>query len=195
MDFKNWMLLFSVIAVIGFFSYSIYNSPYIEEKIENTFPSPTQTNNIVLDKPSDWSEYTGETIKFNHPREWQPEERTPFGGLIVEDVVLNIPESTDNNISYSVTPFDLVKPDDVVKEEDIMINERKWTKWVRKGSDYVSYDLYTKDKLGVSDANSFGIHVTLEEENEKIEKDLVILASTIEFNSTESAQISPGITE
>src|SRR3990167_7723633 len=108
MDFKNWLLLLSVLGIIGFSSYYIYNTPYIEEKIEKSFPTVTTkvAGNTIKERPSDWKEYSGETIKFYHPDEWKPIEREPFGGATVEDIVLNIPEATDNSISYSVTAFD-----------------------------------------------------------------------------------------
>lgn len=198
MDFRNWLLLLTVIGIVGFSSYYIYNSPYVEEKIEKAFPSPTETvKNLVLVQPSDWAEYTGQKIKFYHPQKWAPVEREPFGGATVENVDLNIPEATDNSISYFVTEYDLVKPEDIVEEEEIIVKDRKWTKWVREGDGYVSYDIYTKENLNTDEAESFGVHVTLEKKNEKLEEELLILVNSIEFNSSSSASttITPTIKE
>lgn len=197
MDFKNWLLLLSVLGIIGFSSYYIYNTPYIEEKIEKAFPTVATkvAGNITKDRPFDWKEYSGETIKFYHPGEWKPEEREPFGGAVVEDVVLNIPESTDNSISYSVTAFDLIKPADIVTEEEIILNDRKWIKWIREGEGYASYDFYTKEHLRGNEAESFGVHVTVKEQNEELEKELMVLVSSIEFNDNNEPNITITPTE
>lgn len=197
MDFKNWLLLLSVLGIIGFSSYYIYNTPYIEEKIEKAFPTVTTkvAGSITKERPSDWKEYSGETIKFYHPNEWEPEEREPFGGAVVEDIVLNIPESTDNSISYSVTAFDLIKPADIVTEEEIILSDRKWIKWIREGEGYVSYDFYTKEHLKGNEAESFGVHVTVKEQNEELEENLMVLVSSIEFNDNGEPNITITPTE
>lgn len=192
MDFKNWFLLLSVLGIIGFFSYHIYNTPYSEEKIDKTFPTATTkvAGNTIKERPYDWKEYSGETIKFYHPDEWEPEEREPFGGSVVEDIVLNIPESTDNSISYSVTAFDLIKPEDIVMEEEIILNDRKWIKWIREGEGYVSYDFYTKEHLMGNEAESFGVHITIQEQNEELEEELMVFVSSIEFNDNGEPDIT-----
>lgn len=197
MDSKNWLLLLSVLGIIGFFSYSIYNTPYIEERIDKVFPveTPQVAGNSSKERPSDWKEYSGETIKFYYPDTWQPEERETFGGAAIEDIVLNIPESTDNNISYSVTSFDLVRPEDIVVEEEIVLNDRKWTKWVREGEGYTSYDFYTKEHLKGNEAESFGVHVTVKEQNEELEEELMVLVSSIEFNDNGEPNITMTPTE
>ena len=192
MDFKNWVLLLLVLGIIGFFSYSIYNTPYIEEKIDRVFPpeTPQVAGDSSKERPSDWKVYIGETLNFYYPEKWQPEEREPFGGATIEDVVLNIPEATDNSISYSVTPYDLLKPEDVVEEEELFINDRKWTKWVREGEEYISYDFYTKDHLRSNEAESFGVHVTVSERNIELEQELLFLINSIEFSDIGETNIT-----
>jgi hypothetical protein len=197
MDFKNWLLLLSVLGIIGFSSYYIYNTPYIEERIGKVFPTvtPQVAGSISYERPSDWREYNGETIKFYHPDKWQPEKKEPFGGTAVEDIVLNIPDAIDNNISYSVTSFDLLKPEDIVEEEEIVINDRSWTKWIREGEGYASYDFYTKEHLKSNEAESFGVHVTISTRNEELEKELLVLINSIEFNNSGEPNITTESTE
>jgi len=52
------------------------------EKIGKVFPTvtPQVAGNISDERPSDWKEYHGETIKFYHPDEWQPKKKS----LLVE---------------------------------------------------------------------------------------------------------------
>lgn len=197
MDFKNWLLLMSVLGIVGYSSYYIYNTPYVTEKIEDAFPSvtPQVAGDNSRERPADWKEYSGETIKFYHPEKWNPEVREPFGGSAVEDIVLNIPEAVDNNIFYSVVSYDLVKPEDIVSEEELILNDRKWTKWVREGEGYVSYDFYTKEHLLGNEAESFGVHVTVNEHDEKLEEELMVLINSIEFSSTGEPNISLSPTE
>lgn len=194
MDFKNWFLLLSVLGIIGFSTYYISQNPYPLENITKNSPSITpQVAGDVRERPSDWKEFSAETLKFYHPENWQPEERAPFGGTIVEDIALNIPDSTDDSIAYSATSFDLIKPDDIVKEEELVVNDRKWTKWVREGEGYTSYDFNTKENLN-QDAESFGVHVTVKEKDEKLEEELLVFVNSIEFGNTEatsSPTVSP----
>lgn len=189
MDYKNWLLLLFTIFIAGVFSYSIYGQSVVEEKNEDNPIQVEPSEKIVLSDSSDWVDYSGETIRFRYPEQWKPESTTPFGGAVVEQIKLNIPGASDDNVSYTVTSMDMIKPDDIVEEDDIVINDRSWKKWVRKGENYVSYDIYTKDDLNVSEAESFGIHVTLEEENKEIEEELITLTSTIEFVSSESGSL------
>lgn len=189
MDYKNWLLLLFTIFIAGVFSYSIYGQSVVEEKNEDNPIQVEPSEKIVLSDSSDWVDYSGKTIMFRYPEQWKPESTTPFGGAVVEQIKLNIPGASDDNVSYTVTSMDMIKPDDIVEEDDIVINDRSWKKWVRKGENYVSYDIYTKDDLNVSEAESFGIHVTLEEENKEIEEELITLTSTIEFVSSESGSL------
>lgn len=187
MDFKNWFLLLSVLGIIGFSAYYISQNSYPIDNL--TRESPTVTPEVAgssRERPASWKEFNGETLKFYHPEEWVPEKRDPFGGAIVEDIALNIPDSIDNSISYSVTSFDLLKPEDIVKEEELILNDRKWTKWVREGEGYASYDFNTKENLNQDDAESFGVHVTVKEKNEKLEEELLVLVNSIELGNMEA---------
>lgn len=195
MDYKNWLLLLFTIFIAGVFSYSIYGQSVVEEKNEDNPIQVEPSEKIVLSDSSDWVEYAGETIKFRYPEKWRPESTTPFGGAVVEQIKLNIPGASDDNVSYTVTSMDMIKPNDIVEEDDIEINDRSWRKWVRKGENYVSYDIYTKDGLNISEAESFGIHVTLEEESKEIEEELITLTFTIEFVSSESGSLEENTTE
>ncbi len=182
MDFRNWLLFLIVVGVIGFSSYYIYKNSYIEQRIEDSFLSPTpKVSDDFYERPSDWKEYKAETLSFYHPNDWKPGKREPFGGAIIEDIVLNIPEAVDSYISYSAVAYDAIKPDDIASEDSLEINNRTWVKWVREGEGYVSYDYYTKELLGDAGIGSFGVHVTLTKKNEELEKKLTTLITTIEL--------------
>ncbi len=181
MDSKNWILLLLVIGVVGYFGYSVSRNPVLNETVVNE--SSDESSQVAGDSyqvPADWEQYDGQTINFYHPAEWKPEEREPFNGSVIEDVVLNIPEATDNSLYYSEVPYDMLKPDDIASEDMLDINDRKWIKWVREGEDYVSYDYYTNE-VPNKDVRSFAVHVTIKEEDKDLEEDLVKLINTIEF--------------
>jgi len=195
MDSKNWFLLLLVLGTISFAAYYI-NKPEISIT-RDAGVTPVVQDQVAgysRARPESWKEFSGDTLKFYYPDKWQPEKRMPYGGSVVEDIKLNIPETVDNNISYSVTSYDVIKPEDLVKEEEFVVNERKWTKWIREGAGYVSYDIYTKDHLLNNEAESFGVHVTLNEKDENLEEELVVLINSIEFsdiNATVSPTLSP----
>ena len=195
MDSKNWFLLLLVLGTISFSVYYINKPEMSISDIRDVVPeAQEQVAGDARIRPAAWKEFTGDTLKFYHPEKWQPEKREPYGGSVVEDIQLNIPDAVDNNISYSVTSFDLIKPDDLVKEEELMVNERRWIKWTREGENYVSYDFYTKDHLLNNEAESFGVHVTLNGKDAQLEEELIILINSIEFsdkNATASPTLKP----
>lgn len=197
MDSKNWLLLFFVVGAIGFFGYHVIDSSSseISQDIDLT---PTPVSQVAGDgETEDWEKYAGKTIQFSYPPEWEPEERNPFGGTVIEDVELNIPKSTDNYLFYSASPYDSVKPEDITYEQSFEIKERDWIQWTREGEGYASYDFFTNDKVATG-AGSFGIHVTLPEKNGDVEKKLRNLIQTIKFEddileeeASPSASITP----
>ncbi len=185
MDSKNWILLLSVLGIIGFSSYYILQNPYQSGEIAQITPTEVPEVASYSERPGDWKEYAGKTVKFYHPEKWLPEEKEPFGGTVVEDILLNIPDATDNSVYYSVTPYEIVKPDDVVKEEELVINDRRWIKWTREGENYVSYDYYTNEHQLLDEAESFGVHVTMAERDDELERELTTFIYTIEFSEIE----------
>lgn len=184
MDSKNWLLLLLVIGVVGYFGYSVSQKPVLDEAVINIEESDSQVAGDMYEVPADWEEYKGETINFYHPSEWEPEEREPFNGAVIEDVVLNIPDATDNSLYYSEVPYDMIKPDDIATEDSLDINNRRWVKWVREGENYVSYDYYTNE-VPNKDVKSFALHVTMKEQDKILEDNLVKLINTIEFAGSE----------
>jgi len=190
MDFKNWLLLLGVFGVVGFSGYYIYNNPPTSpDNVLNT--NPTSIPDVAgqsYEKHEDWKQFNGQTLTFYHPEEWAPENKNPYGGSVVEDINLNIPEAVDNSIFYSATAYDVVKPDDISSEKTMEINGRQWVEWIREGDGYVSYDFYTKGfDLGEDSAGSFGVHVTVNERNDDLEDKLIDLIESINFKEGEPA--------
>lgn len=192
MDLKNWVLLTAIFAIVGFSAYAIYTNSSQKSTSGSVEPAPTK---IVADDSTqrykDWERYSGKTIDFYYPPEWSPEEREPFGGAVIEDVELNIPNATDDNAFYSASSYDSVMPEDISGEDTIEISGREWTEWVREGEGYVSYDFFTKEKIEES-AGSFGVHVTLSEEDGETKEKLKQFIESIEFKTATGAATSAG---
>lgn len=185
MDFKNWLLLFSIVGIVAYSAYYISNEPNITQRIENAVPSETPQVASEFERPDDWIEYDNEKFNFYHPSVWTPVQ-SDSSEEFEDEVILNIPESLENSISYSVTPYELLKPEKVIDEEKLIINKREWVKWISEEEGYFSYDIYTKNPIEEQEENSFGVHVTVPERSESLERELLIFVSSIEFNDTSS---------
>lgn len=141
-------------------------SASFELQSDNTLGAPTQT--IV-----------GEFVTFDVPQSWNPTKRSLAPGAMLEDWQLGIPGVTsDQALGFSAVAFNQLRPNDVISETPIIVGGKHGVKWIRQGTNYVSYDYYAP---GRGEQGSFGVHVTLSHKNAEIERQLDQLVASIVF--------------
>jgi len=189
MDFKNWLIALIILILLGASYFFITGLPIKKDTTEKKTESPAPTKVAEFKIPPDWKEYKGLTVSFFHPSDWEIENIEPFGGAVIESIKLNIPGAIDSNMFYSATVFDLIRPDDIMREQQISINKREWTGWVRENEENISYDFFTKETP--NDTGSFVVHARFPEIDDELEQKLINLIKTINFESaaTEGAEI------
>lgn len=123
--------------------------------------------------------YSGNYVTFSYPAAWSPKVGYVGGGSTLENVTLGIPNVLgDQTMSFSDVSVSEAKPKDVVKETAIIMGGKKGFKWLRKGTNYTSYDYITP---GYQNKGSFSIHVTLSKEDTTIETLLDALSQSVVF--------------
>jgi len=152
------------------------------EALSSPIPaSPLLNTPLPVATTEGWAQMVGEYIVFNYPSSWNPIKQELFGGAILEDWKLGIPQvESDQDLGFSAVPLSKLRPIDgeMVTETSILIGGKVGVKWVRLGTDYISYDYYTN---GYEDQGSFGVHVTLTEADEVLEQQLDHLVQTVVF--------------
>jgi hypothetical protein len=159
-------------------------SPLINTPMPMPYPGSIPTNTPPSPRimvTEGWAQTIGEYVIFDYPSSWNPVKRKLFGGAILEDWELGIPQvESDQSLGFSTVPFSQLQPIDTetTTETPIVIGGKAGVKWVRRGTDYISYDYYT---TGYEDQGCFGVHVTLANPDEVLEQQLDHLVQTIVF--------------
>jgi hypothetical protein len=132
-----------------------------------------------------WQDITSDYVNFRVPGTWQITAVEPGMGSVLAEWHLGIPGvESDQSIAFFAVPFAELKPDDIAAEYEILIGNEPGVKWVRRGEGYTSYDYYnagTADTQAAG-AGSFGLHVTVPEDDPDLESILDMVAASIMFN-------------
>lgn len=131
-------------------------------------------------EPGDgWQIVEGDGVTFQVPVDWIIVEEEPGQGSVINQWRLGIPGvDGEQRVAFFELPFDQMQPPDVLSEYPFEIGGRPGTKWVRAGEGYVSYAYYTSAD---GEAGSFGIHVTVAEQEPELETVLDQVAMTVVF--------------
>lgn len=144
------------------------------------FDRPLATPSATLTQVSGSTKtFTGEYVTFSYPGKWNIEKITPVDGAMNELITLGIPGVTsDQQLGFYTKNLEQTRPSDIAQEEKITIAGRSGYKWLRKGNNYVSYDYYAP---GFADIGTFGVHVTVVNENKILEQQLDQIAKTVSY--------------
>lgn len=142
---------------------------------------PSSATATAVGQTAAWKKIVGKYVTFECPQSWNPTPAPLFGGAILEDWRLGIPDGgPDQGLGFSeVSLREIPRPTDIILEKAITIGGKPGFKWIRSGPNYVHYDYLT---TGYRDQSSFSVSVGVRQKDDILEAQLDRLVQSIVFN-------------
>ncbi len=148
-------------------------------KNQSLFFSPVKISDTAIPAIK---KYEGNSLLFNYPLDWHPNPVDLEAEL--EAINLGIPNlNTEQKLEFLETPLNELDFSDLDTQEYKTFNEREWMIGTRKDLNGITYLFYTNFPVEVGDdpRQSFGLHVTIDKEDRKLEKQLQDLIASLQF--------------